>query len=84
MASPWLVVFDMSPFLTLTVLTKPQFRSDNYRLIWNKRNDIKPDEPIPIRSADWPSHPHIRIQRNRFKDDAHLPVIKITVTRQAA
>ena len=45
---------------------------------------FEPEEPIPIRSADWPSHPHIRIQRNRFKDDAHLPVIKITVTRQAA
>ena len=47
-------------------------------------NQIKPDEPIPIRSADWPSYAHIRIQRKRFKDDAHLPVIKITVTRQAA
>ncbi|MAX25178.1 MAG: hypothetical protein CMJ19_11810 [Phycisphaeraceae bacterium] len=42
---------------------------------------FEPEEPIPIRSADWPSHPHIRIQRSRFKDDAHLPVIKITVTR---
>ncbi|HAI10743.1 MAG TPA: hypothetical protein DCM28_03505 [Phycisphaerales bacterium] len=47
-------------------------------------NDFEPDEPIPIRSANWPSHPHIRIQRNRFNDDAHLPVIKISVTRQAA
>ncbi len=47
-------------------------------------NNIEPDEPIPIRSADWPSYPHIRIQRNRFKDDAHLPVIKIALTRQAA
>ncbi len=45
---------------------------------------FEPEEPIPIRSADWPSHPHIRIQRNRFKDDVHLPVIKITVTCKAA
>ncbi len=45
---------------------------------------FEPDEPIPIRSADWPSHTHIRIQRSRLKDDGHLPVIKISVTRQAA
>ena len=45
---------------------------------------FEPEEPIPIRSADWPSYPHIRIQRNRFKDDAHLPVIKIALTRQVA
>ena len=45
---------------------------------------FEPDEPIPIRPTDWPSHSHIRIQRNRFKNDTHLPVIKITVTRQAA
>ena len=45
---------------------------------------FEPEEPIPIRSADWPSHPHIHIQRSRFKDDAHLPVIKIIVTRQVA
>ena len=47
-------------------------------------NNIEPNEPIPIRSADWPSHTHIRIQRSGFKNDMHLPVIKITVTRQAA
>ena len=45
---------------------------------------FEPDEPIPIRSADWPSHAHIRIQRSRFKNDAHLPVIKIAVKHQAA
>ena len=76
-----------------------QKRLDCYRLWYNEKrshqalygltpeeawNQIKPDEPIPIRSADWPSYAHIRIQRKRFKDDAHLPVIKITVTRQAA
>ena len=47
-------------------------------------NGIEPDEPIPIRSADWPTHTQIRIQRYGFKNDMHLPVIKITVTRQAA
>ena len=47
-------------------------------------NNIEPDEPIPIRSADWSIHPHIRIQRSRFENYAHLPVIKISVKYQAA
>ena len=47
-------------------------------------SNIEPEESVPIRSTDWPSRTHIRIQRSRFKDDVHLPVIKITVTRQAA
>ena len=47
-------------------------------------NGIEPDEPIPIRAADWPTHTHIRIKRSGFKNDMYLPVIKITVTRQAA
>ena len=45
---------------------------------------FEPEEPIPIRLADWPSHTHIRIQRSRFNNDEHLPAIKVNVTRQAA
>lgn len=78
---------------------KLQKRLDRFQLWYNQKryhqaldgltpdeawDGFEPDEPIPIRSADWPSHPHIAIERSRFKDDAHLPVIKITMTRQAA
>ena len=36
---------------------------------------FEPDEPIPIRTADWSSHTYIAIEHSRFKDDAYLPVI---------
>ena len=76
-----------------------QKRCDCFRLWYNQErfhqaldgltpdeawSNIEPEEPTPIRSADWPTHTHIRIQRSGFENELHLPVIEIIVTRQAA